>query len=140
MAYQIPAELSEFCSQWQKAINENENYRYYADGWGIEFNGDLLAKFVGNSQRNGKSFSILLELEDGDCLGIRRVDSSEVEYGFKIQGGYDEWAELLEPADDIWGHITTSMDFAGNEETFREFGEAQFEIVKEAMSLRPQFS
>jgi putative sterol carrier protein len=92
MAITFPSE--EWIQEYQRRLNENEEYDEKGAGWGVGFNGDFIFHLRPDDRLPEDEY-YFVGLEDGEVSGCRRIDSpDEVDAGFVLRGDYSDWVAL----------------------------------------------
>jgi len=86
--------------QWADAvrnrIQNDAEYRAAAEGWGVDFNGNILFTIEPGAGLKD-AVHLLLELKDGGCLGARLLpDGSQADAGFKLRGPWPAWKQVID--------------------------------------------
>ena len=87
-------------SEWAQAltdeINGSSEYRNAAQGWGDDFNGNMLFAFEADEKLTDP-VHLLIRLQDGACQGAEFVGASEhPDAGFTLSAPFALWKDILD--------------------------------------------
>lgn len=134
MAHEFPSE--EWIRAWQSMANDDEEYGRAAEGWGVDFNGDLLFH-LRSDERLPEDRYYFAELVDGKVRNSRPVDDPEaIDYGFALRADYTDWVRLvdgeIEPVACI---MTCIFDVDGDVRQMLEYSDAVTRLVEIAAAI-----
>lgn len=123
MAFAIPSDVHDVCSEWREKINNDEKYNEQAQGWGDGFNGDFLLTVEPDELYGGESIHLAVELENGSCKGLKPVGSPEdFNYGYKMSAPYKHWRGFLESNVGDMRYVNMGLfEIEGDMDRFNEY-------------------
>ncbi|MFB6161874.1 MAG: hypothetical protein ABEJ86_00310 [Halococcoides sp.] len=137
-----PEDLDSWTDEFRDRLEHNDAFAEHAKGWGVSFDGDILLTIESDEHLPEGPMHLLLELEDGACLGANRVEDPEsVEFGVSIAGTYADWERLLTGEEDVARIMTQGpFDVDGPKLKLLSYRSALAELVETARQTDVQFT
>jgi len=137
-----PDDLDSWIDEFRERLDVNDEFTEHASGWGVSFDGDILLTIEPDDHFPEGPLHVLLELEDGACLGARRIeDPDSVEYGVSIAGTYVDWGRMLTGDEDVSRLMTQGpFDVDGPKLKLLSYRSALAELVETARGIETQFT
>lgn len=138
MAYEFPSE--EWIQEYETRLNDNEEYREMAEGWGVGFNGDFVYHIQADDRLPSDEY-YFVGLEDGDVYDCRRIDSpDEVDWGFIIHGDYSDWVRLSEgEIGAIDGMMSGVFEIEGDMQKVLQYSDAAVAMTETSVGIDTEF-
>ncbi|WP_159077002.1 SCP2 sterol-binding domain-containing protein [Halococcoides cellulosivorans] len=134
MSCRWPEDLDSWVGTFRDRLDDNATFSEHSAGWGVSFDGDILLTIESDEHLPEGPMHLVLELEDGDCLGARRVeDPDSVAFGVSIAGTYADWERLLTGEEDVARIMTQGpFDVDGPKLKLLSYRSALAELVETA--------
>ena len=138
MALTFPSE--EWFEELENQLNDNETYAEQAAGYGVEFDGDYVFTIEAGDGL-AETVHYYVGLEDGDCTGVRQVDSpDEVQTGFELSGGYASWKEIVRgEMGAVEGIMSGDLELDGDMNTLLKYQAAATTFVDTCSKIDTEF-
>ncbi|WP_254537295.1 SCP2 sterol-binding domain-containing protein [Halomarina litorea] len=147
--------------EYERAIRADEQYARQAEGWGVDFDGDIvfemtkmpiddidmdalpaslreqLDQYVRGGAGGDTTGYALLRLEDGDCLGAGLVeDPDAVDHGFLLSATMEQWKALLDrEVGIIDGLMSAKFDLDGDMQKILQYTDSAQRLTEIAASI-----
>lgn len=134
MTHEFPSE--EWIRAWQAAVNDDETYAEAADGWGVEFDGDMLFHLRADDRLPEDRY-YYVELEDECVADAREVDDPDaVDFGFALRADYTDWVRVVDGEVDPAASIMSCLfDVDGDMQRLLQYSEAATRLVEIAADI-----
>ncbi len=156
-------------SRYEKTINDDDEYNEMSEGWGVEFDGDIIFEMTNmpvddldtaampeylrdeldqymTETGDGYTGFAYLGLEDGRCTGSDLITGPDtVDTGFHLTAHTEDWEELLRgDTDIIRGLMSGSFELDGNMQKILQYSNSAQRLTslaasRKATALRPSF-
>lgn len=141
MAIKLPGEADEWIDEYQKQLNESDDYSRAGEGWGIGFNGDFIFEIQPDSTYDGDPVNLLVGVKDGECHTAYVTDDPDGEdWGFAFRGEYSNWKKLIEgELDPVEGMMDGTFDLDGDMQKVLQYSEAAVVMTESAAEIDTEF-
>ncbi|MXR52568.1 sterol carrier protein [Halovenus sp. WSH3] len=141
MTYKLPSEAEEWVAEYERKLNESDQYSHAGEGWGVGFNGDFLFEIQPDGSYDGEPVYMYLELQDGACLDAYVTEGPESEdYGFAFRGGYEQWKRLTAgEINPVEGMMDGTFDLDGDMQKVMQFSQAAIVMTETASEIDTEF-
>lgn len=138
MAATFPSE--EWFDELKARLNANETYGDQAAGYGVDFDGDYIFTIEAGDGLT-ETVHYYVGLEDGDCTGVRAVDSPDaVSTGFQLTGDYASWKQIVRgEMGAIEGIMGGDLELDGDMNTLLKYQDAATTFVNTCAEIETEF-
>jgi putative sterol carrier protein len=135
----FPENATSWADQWQQKLAADDEYSDVAEGWGVDFDGDLCCVVEPDDAYDGAPICCNLELVDGTCHEAAIVDECE-DYGFKLSGSYSSWKRLLQgEIGAVDGIMTGEFELDGDMQLVMQYTDAAVRMTELAAEIDVDF-
>lgn len=128
----------EWMSEWQRRLDESEEYDEIGSGWGVDFDGSILF-MVDPDDTWDEEVRYYINFEDGSVPECHEVDD-DVETGFRLRAQYSTWKSLLEGDLNLaYAFATNRIKFAGSLSKMRQYEDASVFIIDTAKEIPTEY-
>jgi putative sterol carrier protein len=141
MAITLPDEADAWIDAYRARLNDSDEFAAAADGWGVEFDGDLVFEILPDETYDGDPLYLYFGLRDGECLETELLaDPNAVAHGFTIRADYADWKRLLTGEIDIIQSVMDgTFDVDGSTMRAMRYQDVFVEMCATAVRLDTQF-
>lgn len=138
MPHEFPSEA--WIKEYQRRLNDNEEYETKASGWGVGFNGDFVFHIEADESLPEDQY-YFVGLEDGEVYDCRRIDTPEdVEYGFIFRGAYEDWKQLNKgEIGAIDGMLSGVFDIEGDMQKILQYSDAAVAMTETSNTIETEY-
>lgn len=138
MAYEFPSE--DWIQEYERRLNEDEDYQEASDGWGVGFNGNFVFHIQAD-ERLPEDEYYFVGLENGDVYDCRQIDGlDEVDWGFVLHGDYSDWVDLNNgDIGAIDGMMSGVFEIEGDMQKVLQYSNAAVAMTEVSKSIDTEF-
>lgn len=124
----------------KERLNDNETYAEQAAGYGVDFDGDYVFTIEAGDGLT-ETVHYYVGLEDGECTGVREVDSPDaVDTGFQLSGEYDSWKSVVRgEMGAVEGIMGGDLELDGDMNTLLKYQDAATTFVDTCSEIETEF-
>ncbi|TSD15997.1 sterol carrier protein [Haloglomus irregulare] len=136
MADEIDFPSEEWFEEYERRVNESEQYSESGAGWGVEFNGDFLYVYEADD-RLPETRHFFVGLHDGGVTDTHEVDDpDEVDAGFALRGAYTDWIDLNEgDIGAVDGMMSGVFELEGDMQKVMQYTQASVDLTEIASEI-----
>lgn len=141
MADEIDFPSEEWFEEYERRVNENEQYSESGAGWGVDFNGDFLYVYEADD-RLPETRHFFVGLHDGGVTDTYEVDDpDEVDAGFALRGAYTDWIDLNEgDIGAVDGMMSGVFELEGDMQKVMQYTQASVDLTEIASEIPTNYT